>query len=90
VEVWQTSNLRWLRLGEEKKKEEDRTNYRAKNILSASATQGAHNKCISISPPFLNGFTSSFQHNNLLFPGYKVIYNRKCRALPVPFGNSKL
>jgi len=24
VEVWQTSNLRWLRLGEEKKKEEDR------------------------------------------------------------------
>jgi len=23
VEVWQTSNLRWLRLGEEKKKEEE-------------------------------------------------------------------
>jgi len=29
-----------------------------------------------ISAPFLNGFTCSFQHNNLLFPGYKVIYNR--------------
>jgi len=28
VEVWQTSNLRWLRLGEEKKKE--RRNHRAK------------------------------------------------------------
>jgi len=23
VEVWQTSNLRWLRLGEEKKEEEE-------------------------------------------------------------------
>jgi len=29
---------------------------------------------------FLNGFTSGFQHNNLLVPGYKVIYNRKCPA----------
>jgi len=37
-------------------------------------------------------FASSlgFQHNNLLFAGYKVIYNRKCPALMVPFGNSKL
>jgi len=24
VEVWQTSNLRWLRLGEERKEEEER------------------------------------------------------------------
>jgi len=30
VEVWQTSSLRRLRLGEERKKEEDRTNDRAK------------------------------------------------------------
>ena len=31
-----------LRLGEEKKKIEDRRNHRAKNIMSASATQGGH------------------------------------------------
>jgi len=31
--------------------------------------------------PFLNGFISGFQHNNLLFPGYKVIYNRKCSSI---------
>jgi len=31
VEVWQTSNLRWLRLGEEKKEEEERrTNHSTK------------------------------------------------------------
>jgi len=30
VEVWQTSNLRRLRLGEEKKKEEERTNHSMK------------------------------------------------------------
>jgi len=34
VEVWQTSNLRWLRLGEEKKEEEEeeeeRRNHRIK------------------------------------------------------------
>jgi len=30
VEVWQTSNLRRLRLGEEKKKKEERTNYSMK------------------------------------------------------------
>jgi len=30
VEVWQTSNLLWLRLGEERKKEERRRNHRAK------------------------------------------------------------
>ena len=31
---------------------------------------------------------AGFQHNNLLFPGYKVIHNRNCPALPVPFRNS--
>jgi len=30
VEVWQTSNLQWLRLGEEKKEERRRRNHRAK------------------------------------------------------------
>jgi len=30
VEVWQTSNLRRLRSGEEKKKKEERRNHRAK------------------------------------------------------------
>jgi len=30
VEVWQTSNLRRLRLGEEKKKEEEDRNHRTK------------------------------------------------------------
>jgi len=38
VEVWQTSNLRPLRLGEEKrkkerKKEEERRNHRAKTLM---------------------------------------------------------
>jgi len=41
VEVWETSYLRRLRLGEEKKKIEETT---GKNIMSASATQGGHNK----------------------------------------------
>jgi len=43
VELWQTSNLRRLRLGEEKKKEEDRRNH-GKNIMSAFARQGAYNE----------------------------------------------
>jgi len=30
VEVWQTSNLRRLRLGEEKKEKKERSNHRAK------------------------------------------------------------
>jgi len=42
VQVWQTSNLRRLRLGEEEK--ERRWNkQQGKNIMSASATQGGHN-----------------------------------------------
>jgi len=39
VEVWQTSNLRRLTLGEEKKKETT-----GQNITSASATQGGQKK----------------------------------------------
>jgi len=35
VEVWQTSNLPQLRLGEEKDRKK----------MSASATQGSHNQC---------------------------------------------
>jgi len=41
VQVWQTSNLQRLRLGEEKKKKKK---PQGKNILSASATQGGHKK----------------------------------------------
>ena len=46
MEVWQTSNMRRLRLGEEKKKKEKRRKKKpqGKNIMSASATQGGHNK----------------------------------------------
>ena len=40
VVVWQTSNLRRLRLGEGKKKKKPQ----GKNIMSASATQGGHNE----------------------------------------------
>jgi len=43
VEVWQTSNLRRLRLGEEKKEERRRKKPQGKNIMSASAMQGGHN-----------------------------------------------
>ena len=39
VEVWQTSNLQLLRLGEESKKKPQ-----AKNIMSASAMQDGHDK----------------------------------------------
>jgi len=38
------SNLRRLRLGDEKKKIEGRRNHREKNIMFASATQGGHNQ----------------------------------------------
>jgi len=52
VEVWQTSNLRRLKLGEEKdrrktkkrkKKTKKKNKPQGKNIMSASATQGGHN-----------------------------------------------
>jgi len=36
VEVWQTSNLRWLRLGEEKKKKEEVTTGQKYNGLPYS------------------------------------------------------
>ena len=44
VEVWQTSSLRPLRLGEKKKKKEEETT--GQNVMSASATQGGHNKVV--------------------------------------------
>jgi len=43
VEVWYTSNLRPLRLGDDKK-EKERKKSQGKNIMSASATQGGYNK----------------------------------------------
>ena len=45
--VWQTSNLRRLRLGEEKEDEEEKAEKKKpqdKNIMSAAATQGDHKK----------------------------------------------
>jgi len=46
VEVWQTSSLRPLRLGDEKKQEkEERRKKQDKNTMSASAMQGGHKKC---------------------------------------------
>jgi len=42
VEVWQTSSLRPVRSGEEKRKKE-RKKKQDKNTMSASATQGGHN-----------------------------------------------
>ena len=46
MEVWQTSSLRRLRLGEEKYRKIERRKKKpqGKNIMSASATQGGHNK----------------------------------------------
>jgi len=43
VEVWQTSNLRPLRLGEEKKKEEEeRRNLQGRNIIVCPIPYGDH------------------------------------------------
>jgi len=48
VQVRYTSNLRPLRLGEEKKKKaETRKKEQDENIMSASATQGSHNKTMA-------------------------------------------
>jgi len=47
VEVWQTSNLRTLRLGEEKKKEERKKKTQGKNIMVCPIPYGDHNKCVS-------------------------------------------
>jgi len=41
VEVWQTSNLRRLRLGKEEKDRKKEETSR-QNTMSASATQGGH------------------------------------------------
>ena len=38
-----------------------------------------------IYPLFLNQFTPGFQHNNLWFPSYKIIPNRKCPYLRFHF-----
>jgi len=43
VEVWQTSNLRRLRLGEEKDRKKKKNKHQDENIMSPSATQGGHN-----------------------------------------------
>jgi len=59
VEIWQTSNLRRLRLGEERKKEERKKKPHGKNIMSASATQGGHNKNV-LAFLFLNVFVFFF------------------------------
>jgi len=42
VEVWQTSNLRPLKLGEERKKERRRTNDRMKIYMACPVTYGGH------------------------------------------------
>jgi len=44
VELWETSNLRPLRLGEEKKKEEERRNHRMKiySVMVCPIPQGGH------------------------------------------------
>ena len=44
MEVWQTSNLWRLRLGEEKKKDRKKKKPQGKDIISASAMQGGHKK----------------------------------------------
>jgi len=49
VEVWQTSNLRWLRLGEERKKEERRRRKNKRqdeNIMVCPIPDGDHNDII--------------------------------------------
>ena len=43
MEVWQTSNLGRLSLGEEKEKDRQQK-PQGKNIMSASVTQGTHNE----------------------------------------------
>ena len=44
VEVWQTSTLRPLRLGEEKRKKEEERNHRAKNIMACLL----HNQVVTL------------------------------------------
>ena len=49
----------------------------------AAASLASNVATALISPLFLNQFIRGFQHNNLLFPVYKTIPNRKCPALPI-------
>jgi len=62
VEVWQTSNLRPLKLGEEKNKKLD------KNITSASATQGGHKKVMQVWSPRT---TSGLEMEQALFMAHQ-------------------
>jgi len=51
VEVWYTSNLGWLRLGETKKEDRRRQKKpQGKNIMSASAMQGGHKQKTEATP----------------------------------------
>ena len=43
MEVWQTSNLQQLRLGEEKRKKEQKKKLQGKNIMACPIPQGAIN-----------------------------------------------
>jgi len=43
VEVWQTSNLRRLRLGEEKKKKDKKDKQQNENIMACPIPQCGHN-----------------------------------------------
>jgi len=59
VEVWQTSSLRQLRLGEEKKKKKERKNKRQdENIMVCPIPQGDHKK-IEITGQKYNGLPYS-------------------------------
>jgi len=49
VEVWQTSNLRRLRLGEEKKKKKEETTGQKYNGLPYSITYGSRDTAASSS-----------------------------------------
>jgi len=68
VEVWQTSNLRRLRLGEEKKKieEEDRRNHRAKILWHRKSRNGVFSLKFCITWSQLN--TLDLQNNQLYAP----------------------
>jgi len=49
VEVWQTSNLRQLRLGKEEKKEERKKKPQGKNIMVCPIPYGDHNNTVDMS-----------------------------------------
>jgi len=51
VEVWQTSNLRPLRLGEEKKRRRRRKKLQGKNIMAPLLHRAAIIKGVDLAPP---------------------------------------